>query len=51
MLKTVVLVVAGLAAGFAVAYWAKESKPLAGTPESAIACFVGPMVFCSRSSW
>jgi hypothetical protein len=37
MLKTVVLVAAGLAAGFAVAYWAKDSKPLAGTADASIA--------------
>jgi hypothetical protein len=29
MLKTIALVVAGLAAGFAVAYWTKDSSPLA----------------------
>ncbi len=34
MLKTVVLVAAGLAAGFAVAYWATDSEPLAGSPET-----------------
>ena len=33
MLKTVVLVVAGLAAGFAVAYWAKDSRAARRAPQ------------------
>jgi hypothetical protein len=34
MLKTIVLVVAGLAAGFAVAYWTKDSPTLAAAPST-----------------